>query len=66
MDVVVVVIVVVVIIIIIIIIIIFLLLPLKHTASVKRFVSLRSVGLLGRGISLSQGRYFAEDSTNPK
>jgi hypothetical protein len=42
----------------------FLLLTLEHRASVKRFVSLsflilgRSVGLLGRGISPSQGRYL--------
>jgi hypothetical protein len=39
---------------------------LKHRASVKRFVSLQflnlrqSVGLLGRGISPSQGRYLTQ------
>jgi hypothetical protein len=44
----------------------FMLLPLGHRASVKRFVSLQflnlrqSVGLLGRGINPSQGRYITQ------
>jgi hypothetical protein len=36
----------------------------EHRVSVKRFVSLQSVGLLGRGISPSQGRYLHEHRIN--
>jgi hypothetical protein len=49
-----------------------LLLPLEHRTSVKRFISLhflnlrQSVGLLGRGIRPSQGRYLTQTQNKRK